>query len=235
MSKTEDSRNPDRRTFLKGMLGLAATAALSGPQNAEAQEKALTLDTLPKGPEDIYLLLFENNPTDGRTDDDFIADAAQAAGYTAPFQWHVEVMYFDPRSTQWMVMGCRPPKCSIDIPASRILAQHRADTVRVNKLKVSVKQQLRAREFFTRTFEGKPYSLSGPSKTNCSDVPAELAGQLGISGVRTFTKQELAGSSAIKNFLAGHGTTLDGILKRDDLTFPDAFENMGEKMGVLRF
>ncbi len=237
-SVKNDSPNNGRRAFMFLTGAVVFASALPSPR-AEAEErdreKQVTLESLPKGPEDVYLLLFENNPSDERSDDDFIAGAAEAAGYSAPFQWHVEIMYFHPQHKEWMIMGCRPPRCSMDYPASDLLSHHRGHTVRVNHLKVSVKKQKEAREFFTRQFQGRKYALAGPSKTNCSDVPAAMSNKLGVGNVRTFTRSQLAGLEAIREFLRRHGSTLDEVLQRDDLIFPDAFENVGRRLGILRF
>ena len=40
---------------------------------------------------------------------------------------------------------------------------------------------------------------------------------------------------AIRKFLRRyHYETINDLLKRDNITFPDAFENTGPKLGILR-
>lgn len=223
----------DRRDFLKVAIA-SVGATLAGPAKAaESNERKVGLDGLPKGPEDIYLLLFENNPSDDRTDDDFIADAANAAGYSKPNQWHTEIMYFNQQSQAWMVMGCRPPTCSEDYPASQLLSEHRSDNIRVNHLQISVAQQVQARKYFESRFQGKPYSLGGPSENNCADVPKELARTLGINGIRSYTRAELLKMPKVLGFLSQRDLTMGQVLQRPSITFPDEFENVGTRLGIL--
>ena len=217
------------------LVGAILLLSLSA-KHAEAREEYIDFNSLPKGPKDIYLILFENNPDDVLHDDEFIAEAAEATGhYSAPFQWHVEIMYYNLDRKEWLVMGCRPPRCSMDYPVKKLLQHYRQPTIRINHLKVPVKKQIEAREFFAKRFQGETYALAGPNKTNCSDVLKELSDELGIGKVKSFTKKELTKMPAIRKFLRRYQhETINDLLKRDDITFPDAFENTGTKLGILR-
>jgi hypothetical protein len=240
-SGVEEGPTIERRTFLGKMFmagaALAMTTAVmpNAAAREESQEKEVSLSDLSKGPEDVYLLLFENNPNDRRKDDEFIAEAAAAAGYQKPYQWHVEIMYFKKESQEWMVMGCRPPHCSLDYPLKTLLRTHGRDNVRVNHLKIPIGQQKKAREIFIKTFQGKAFSLLGPSATNCADVPDALAAALELKGARKLTRRHLLSLNSVKEFLTSREIDGDEIMARDSIIFPDEYESWGEKLGILKF
>ena len=187
-----DLNKKSSKTILVVLVLVGAILLLPlSAKHAEAREEYIGFNSLPKGPEDIYLILFENNPDDDLRDDEFIAEAAESTGhYSAPFQWHVEIMYYNLDRKEWLVMGCRPPRCSMDYPVKELLQHYQQPTIRINHLKVPVKKQIEAREFFAKRFQGKTYALAGPNETNCSDVPKELSDELRIGKVKSFTKKE---------------------------------------------
>ena len=232
---TDLNKKPSKTILVVLVLVGAILLLPLSAKHAEAREEYIGFSSLPKGPEDIYLILFENKPDDNLRDDDFITDAAEAVGYTPPFQWHVEIMYYNHDHNEWLVMGCRPPQCSMDYPVKELLQHYQQPTIRINRLKVPVEKQIGARKFFAKRFQGKPYALAGPNETNCSDVPKELSDELRIGKVKSFTKQELTKIPAIRTFLRRYRyKTINDLLKRDNITFPDAFENTGTRLGILR-
>lgn len=234
----KDPNSVSRRDFLTALTGATAAFLVQPAQAAEKgeDEPRIALSALPKGPEDIYIVLFENNQRDARNDDDFIAGAAEAVGYEVPFQWHVEIMYFSAQKREWMFMGCRPPQCSMDKPALPFLARHKTQKIRVNRLSVPVNQQKQARQFFQDQFQGQAFNLTGPSATNCADVPAALAASLGMGNVKRMTRDQLLKIPKLREFLQKtKRTDVDGILHRPDIIFPDEFENFGQRLGILTF
>ena len=234
-----------RRDALRRMLaGGAALISAFTPLSTHAEEpdklKAyIDFDNLPKDEEYVYLLLFENNPNDRNTSDDFIADAAQTMGYGHPNYWHSEVAYFDQDKKEWMAVGCRPPTCSGDLPVSQLKSKFRGYKVSVRQLHVPLGQQTKARQWFEQNLQNQPYNLAGPLLTNCTDAVVAL-GQQGnvkeVQGIRYKTRDEIKNRQGIAGFLdRWKKASVDDILYRDSIVFPDELEKMGKHIGTMQF
>lgn len=234
-----------RRDALRVLIGAGAALTLGCvPQSAYAQKtdkfkQHIDFNDLPKNPEYVYLLLFENNPNDRNTSDDFIADAERVMGYDAPNYWHSEIAYFDQRTEQWMAIGCRPPKCSSDFPVDQLQRNLRGYTVAVRQLHVPMDQQVEARKWFETNLQGQPYNLAGPRSTNCTDAVVEL-GRHGrikeVQGLRAKTRDEIKKRPGISGFLGRWNlSSVDDVMHRDSIVFPDELEKAGKFIGTMQF
>lgn len=237
-----------RRNFLKN-CALGAGMLVFGRKSGDAFDKhgkeeiverkwLDSFDDLKKGPEDVYLLLFEPDNKPGGADD-FIAEGTKTVGYAAPNHWHAEIMYFDQAKRQWMIMGCRPPTCTKDYPLDDLFknSDYKNCPINIKHAQISVEKQLDARKWFTEHLDNKPYNLRGPNKTNCADSVAGLAKAAkmdGVEEVETLTRRRLFSVPGLSEFLKKHQfDSLDEFLHRDDLLFPDELESLGEYVGTI--
>jgi|GEM_PF-3698056 len=205
----------------------------------EKNSGTISFSDLPKSPEDVYLLLFRNNPNDRRHDDDFLSDAAKTMGYDAPNYWHVEVAYFDQRSGRWMSMGCRPHECSADFPIERLKHEYSGYAVDVRQMNIPLNQQVQAREWFISNLQGRSYSLAGPSETNCSDAVIGLGqhGRIpGTESIMAYTRDQIARQPGTPELLRRYDLpSVGNLVKRDSIVFPDEFKKVGRSVGTMQF
>ncbi|HBB02393.1 MAG: hypothetical protein US89_C0013G0012 [Candidatus Peregrinibacteria bacterium GW2011_GWF2_38_29] len=237
-----------RRDVLRGALGAGVTLVFGrksgdafdkqGKEEKVERKMLDSFDDLGKGPEDVYLLLFEPDNKPGGADD-FIADGAKTVGYAEPNHWHSEIMYFDQAGNQWMVMGCRPPTCAKDYPLDDLLknSAYKNCPINIKHAKVPVDKQLEARKWFTEHLQGEIYSLSGSRKSNCSDAAFDLAREAkmdGVEKIEALTRRRLLSVPGLGDFLKKYQIgSLDQFLHRDDLLFPDELESLGEYIGTI--
>lgn len=205
----------------------------------KANQELSAMSDLPKGAEDVYLLLFRNNPHDQRRDDDFIAEAEQVMGYSAPNYWHTEIAYFNHDQQKWMVMGCRPPKCSMDFPLSELAQELRGYKADIKHVRIPMQQQLQARSWFASHLQGQTYNLAGPRSTNCADAVIEL-GKAGnfpeVSSIRAITRDEMRARPGISQFLRKWGlSSIDDVVQRDSLVFPAQLKDLGRHVRTVQF
>lgn len=247
MKKSPEEPTISRRKALE-FIGTALLTACGATATTESYRKDETteyssdfidFDYLPKNPELVYLLLFEQEPYDRNRSDDFIAQAAQLVGYHHPLYWHAEVVYFDPNKQEWMAIGCRPPTCSSDFPIYKLMDQFRGYTAHVKQVHIPLEQQAQARKWFEENLQGQPYHLAGPRSTNCTDAAVELGKQAGVQDiqhVRRVTRDELREAFGINDFLLRWDLpSVDSVVKRDSIIFPNALEQVGRYMGKMQF
>lgn len=229
-----------------GLIGAAiliACGATTKPyredEKTEYSSDFIDFECLPKNPEYVYLLLFEQEPYDGNRSDDFIAQAAHLVGYKDPLYWHAEVVYFDTNKGEWMTIGCRPPTCSSDFPVYKLMNQFEGYTAHVRQLHIPLEKQAQAREWFEENLQGQDYELAGPRSTNCTDAVVGLGRQAevqNIRSVRRVTRNELREAFGINDFLLRWDlSSVDSVVKRDSIIFPNALENVGRYMGKMQF
>jgi len=203
----------------------------------------IDFEWLPEGPEDVYLFLFEQKPSVRDKDDDFIADAARLAGYHDPFYWHAELVYPNPNrrgcNDKWMAIGCRPQTCSSDFPVSDLMEQFRGYTATVRRLRVPLENQAQARKWFETFLQGQPYHMAGPRSTNCTDAAVGLGQQAGVldaRDVRRVTRDELSRASGVNSFLMRWDLpSVDRVMKRESIIFPNELKDVGQYMGKMQF
>lgn len=212
-------------------------------ETSEDFSNVIDFECLPEDPKSVYLLLFEQKDSVRKEADDFIADAARLAGYRAPFYWHVELVYLNPNRSgcndKWMAIGCRPPTCSSDFPVGELKEQFRGYTAAVRRLRVPLEKQDKARQWFENVLQGQPYHMAGPRSTNCTDAAVELgqqAGILDVRDVRRVTREELSRAPGAGSFLLRWDLpSVDRVMKRESIVFPDELENVGTYMGEMQF
>ncbi|MBI4994963.1 hypothetical protein HZC21_04965 [Candidatus Peregrinibacteria bacterium] len=205
-------------------------------KKTEDFSNVIDFECLPKNPEYVYLLLFEQEPYDGNKSDEFITEAAKLAGYNGQY-WHTEIVYFDQKKYEWMAIGCRPPTCSSDFPVYRLQYQFRGYTAAVRQLRVPLEKQAQARKWFENALQGQPYDLAGPHSTNCTDAVVGLGQKAGVlQDIRRVTRDEFSRLPGIRAFLFKWDLpSVDSVMKRESIIFPDELENIGRYIGTMQF
>jgi hypothetical protein len=242
----EESSMSRRDALCRMLAGGATLISAFTPLSIHAEESDklkihIDFNDLPKDEEYVYLLLFENNPNDKNTSDDFIVDATQTMGYGHPNYWHSEVAYYDKDKEEWMAAGCRPPTCSGDFPVSQLKRDlnFKGYKVSVRQLHVPLEQREQALQWFKQHLQGQPYNLAGPLLTNCTDAVVALGQQgnvKGAQGIRYKTRDEIKNRSGIAGFLdRWKKASVDDILHRDSIVFPDELEKVGKHIGTMQF
>ncbi len=179
----------------------------------------------------VYVVLFEANLNDTDADARLIANAEKAVGYKAPFQWHVEVMYYD--GGEWLFAGCRPPACGIT-PVKEFLDQHPNSTARFLSLSVSREAQSKAMQDFVKNYDGKAYSLTGASLTNCTDPVSDFLKVATGQTLKPVTRDAAKAMPKVQELFGGKFSYLWPADGRPTLFFPSQFKEFGQFVGILK-